>query len=145
MLVALGAAALTGVIVMGANHFMMKKRMSEEIHDIMSSYMPLQVGRAVVRRVASGMGQGVRVSGSREPARSGVQLRRWWIGGWRLVVGCAHVCGVMAWLMCLRSFSLALCPSPNPVSPAQVHVVSRQVLDPPTASHSAVGLIRYDM
>lgn len=45
VLVALGAAALTGGVVMAANHIIMKKRMHDEVRDIMSTYMPLTVSR----------------------------------------------------------------------------------------------------
>ncbi|GLI71486.1 hypothetical protein VaNZ11_016698 [Volvox africanus] len=56
ILVALGAAALTGGVVMATNHIMMKKRMADEIRDIMSSYMPLQEEHA--RNPPSAAGQG---------------------------------------------------------------------------------------
>ncbi|GIL68409.1 hypothetical protein Vafri_21685 [Volvox africanus] len=58
ILVVLGAAALTGGVVMAANHIMMKKRMGEEIRDIMSSYMPLQEEHTRNAASAAGRGRG---------------------------------------------------------------------------------------
>ncbi|GIM13209.1 hypothetical protein Vretimale_16388 [Volvox reticuliferus] len=58
ILVALGAAALTGGVVMAANHIMMKKRMGDEIRDIMSSYMPLQEEHTRNPASAAGRGRG---------------------------------------------------------------------------------------
>ncbi|KAG2428538.1 hypothetical protein HYH02_014342 [Chlamydomonas schloesseri] len=40
--IALASAALTGVVVLVANRFLMKQRMGDEIRDIMAQYMPLQ-------------------------------------------------------------------------------------------------------
>ncbi|EFJ42092.1 hypothetical protein VOLCADRAFT_119519 [Volvox carteri f. nagariensis] len=83
VLVALGAAALTGFVVMAANHLLMKRRMGDEIRDIMAAYMPLQravwgppppaaAGAAASRPPASGT---LSPSSAPKPAAADVPLK----------------------------------------------------------------------